>query len=49
VKKTKIAPLLHPSTFSRDKKRIKKQHNNQMVELGACGGGRMDRDHVHDP
>ena len=25
------------------------QHNNQMVELGACGGGRMDRDHVHDP
>jgi len=20
-----------------------------MVELGGCGGGRMDRDHVHDP
>jgi hypothetical protein len=28
---------------------LQQQHNNQMVELGACGGGRMDRDHVHDP
>jgi len=48
VKKAIIAPPLYPSTFSRDKKGIKQQHN-QMVELGTWGSGRMDRDHVHDP
>ena len=44
-----ISDLDLPKSFWKDIKRIQQQHNNQMVEVTVGGGGRMDRDHVHDP
>ena len=35
--------------FERTKEDKKQQHNNQTGEVNGWGGGRMDRDHVHDP
>ena len=48
-KKEKISAEVEKKPITQGGSAPNPQHNNQMVELGACGGGRMDRDHVHDP
>ena len=48
-KKLKYLLELRKKTITKGGSAPNPQHNNQMVELGACVGERMDRDHVHDP